>query len=67
MVLRGGLLLAGVGIAMGLIGALGFSNVLKNQLYGVASTDPATYVGLSILLAFVALLRACSPPSVRRA
>ncbi len=56
MVLRGGLVLAAVGVTVGLLGALGFSSLLENQLYGVDATDPATYVGLSILLAFVALL-----------
>ena len=61
MVLRGGLVLAAVGVVVGLIGALGFSSLLEHQLYRVDATDPATYVGLSILLTFVALLSSLIP------
>lgn len=61
MVLRSGLRQAVLGLALGLAASLLFVRVLKSQLYGVAGTDPATYVGLSALLALVVLVACCVP------
>ena len=55
MVLRGGLRLAAVGIAAGIAGALGCSQLLRSELYGITSTDPATYAALALLLATIVL------------
>jgi putative ABC transport system permease protein len=43
MFLRRGLLLSGVGIALGLTAASGLSRMMSLQLFGVAPHDPATY------------------------
>jgi putative ABC transport system permease protein len=53
---------AGVGI--GLAGSLAVTRVLSNFLYGVTPTDPATYVGVAVLLAGTALF-ACWLPARR--
>ncbi|HEX8185053.1 MAG TPA: FtsX-like permease family protein, partial [Blastocatellia bacterium] len=64
MVLRQGLKLASLGIALGLIGAFAMSRVMASLLYGVSTTDPITYIAVSLILASVALL-ACFLPARR--
>ena len=56
------LTLSGVGI--GLVGALALTRFLSSLLYGVQSTDPMTYVIVSLTLAAVAL-PACYIPARR--
>jgi len=66
MVVRQGMTLALVGIGVGLAGAFGFTRLLASLLFGVNASDPLTYVGISLLLALVALL-ACYLPARRAA
>jgi len=55
MVLGAGLRLACVGLIAGLSGALSLTWVLSSLIYGVASTDPLTLMGVSVLLVAIAL------------
>jgi putative ABC transport system permease protein len=64
LVVRQGLALAAVGLAAGLLGALALTRVLTGLVYGVSTTDPATYAGLSLFLLLVALA-ACLIPARR--
>ncbi|HST53136.1 MAG TPA: ABC transporter permease [Pyrinomonadaceae bacterium] len=64
LVVGQGLLLAAVGLALGLAGALALTRLMRSLLYEVSTTDPATYVGISALLLLVALL-ACLIPARR--
>ena len=64
MVIREGLLLAGVGVVLGIAGALAVTRFLRNLLFGIQPTDATTFVGVAILLALVALL-ACYIPARR--
>ena len=70
MVLRQGMQLAGIGIAIGLLVAVGVARVmaslLSNYLYGVDAYDLLTFSGVSALLIVVALL-ACFVPARRAA
>jgi predicted lysophospholipase L1 biosynthesis ABC-type transport system permease subunit len=66
MVLRQGLKLAGVGILIGLAGALALTRFLGYLLYGIQATDPLTFLVIPLLLATVALL-ACWLPARRAA
>lgn len=66
MVVRQGMVLALIGIGVGLAGALGLTRLIANLLFGVQATDPMTFVAISLLLAFVALL-ACYLPARRAA
>jgi predicted permease len=50
-----GMVLAGIGVGVGLLGAWGLSRALSSLLYGVSTTDPLTFGGTAILLALVAL------------
>lgn len=56
-----GMILTGVGIALGLVGAWGVSRVLSSLLYGVSATDPLTYLGTAAGLAAVAFLASWIP------
>jgi len=61
MVLANGLLLALVGLALGLAGALGLTRVLLSFLFGVSPTDPITFAGVALLIAAVAALASFLP------
>ena len=65
MVLRSATRVVVSGLALGLVGALLLSGVLKASLFQVTRTDPATYVSVALLLMAIAAL-ACLVP-VRRA
>ena len=64
LVVGQGLKLAGIGIAIGVAGALGLARLMSSLLYGISATDFETFAGVSILLALVALL-ACYVPARR--
>jgi predicted permease len=54
MVVVRGLALAGIGIAVGLVGALVLTRVMQGVLYGVTSTDPLTFGAVAVVLLIVA-------------
>ena len=64
LVLRRGMGLALVGVAVGLLGAFALTRLMQSQLFEVSATDPLTYVALALLLAAVALF-ACIIPARR--
>jgi predicted permease len=55
------MLLALIGGAAGLGGALALTPLMKTLLYGVRATDPATFVIVAVVLAAVALLASYVP------
>jgi putative ABC transport system permease protein len=64
LVLRSGLGLTALGLALGLAGAALATRGIEAMLFGVSRLDPVTYVGVVALLAGVALL-ACWIPARR--
>ncbi|HWC97677.1 MAG TPA: ABC transporter permease [Candidatus Sulfopaludibacter sp.] len=64
MVVRQGLALTGIGIAIGLAGSWAATRSLKNLLYGVTATDPVTFAEVAALLMLIALA-ACWIPARR--
>jgi len=56
--------LIGVGMAIGVAGAVALTGLIKSALYGITATDPVTYAGVSLLLVLVALI-ACAIPTRR--
>jgi putative ABC transport system permease protein len=64
LVMGKGLWLAGVGIALGVVGALGMARLLTFMLAGVSPHDPLTFTGVAVLIAIVALA-ACYIPARR--
>ncbi len=64
MVVGQGMILAAVGISIGVIAAFALTRVISSMLYGVSATDPVTFVGVAMLLTIVALV-ACYIPARR--
>lgn len=64
LVLRQGLAIALAGVAIGIVGALGATQLLSKLLFGVSPFDPFTFAGVSIVLVACALL-ACYLPAWR--
>jgi putative ABC transport system permease protein len=64
LVVRQGMLLIGIGVAVGMAASFGLNRLLANLLFGVKATDPVTYVEVAAILVSVALL-ACYIPARR--
>ncbi len=64
MVMKEGLTSAGIGLALGLVGALGISRLVSGLLFGVEPTDPLCFVGSAAVLIVVAVA-ACWMPARR--
>jgi len=62
--IRQGMQLTAIGLAIGLIGALAAMKVLESLLLGVSTHDPATFGGVTLVLAVAAAL-ACYIPARR--
>ncbi|MGE3275844.1 MAG: ADOP family duplicated permease [Vicinamibacterales bacterium] len=56
-----GLVMAGAGVVLGLVGAAVLTRALASLLYGVTPTDPATFAGVAALLAIVAVVASLVP------
>jgi len=56
LVVKQGMILVGLGILFGLIGAMAVTWVLSSVLYGISAIDPLTFGATSFVLAVVALL-----------
>ncbi len=61
MVVRQGVKLAAIGVAVGLLGAFAATRVLETLLYGVSHTDLTTYAAVAAMLAGVAVLASWVP------
>jgi putative ABC transport system permease protein len=64
LVVRQGMSMTLIGLALGLVGAFMLSRVMVGLLYGVSATDPLTFAGVSLVLLGVAFL-ACLIPARR--
>lgn len=64
LVVRQGMTLAAIGVAIGLLASVFSTRVLTTLLYGVSATDPATFAGIALTLTVVAFL-ACWLPARR--
>jgi predicted permease len=61
MIVRHGLILAGMGVAIGAGAAAGLSRLMKSLLFGVSPLDPVTYVGVAVVLLTAAVLASYLP------
>ena len=63
-VLGRGLIVIGVGMAIGLVASLSMTQIIAGVLFGVTATDPTTYSVVLLMLFLVACL-ACLVPARR--
>jgi putative ABC transport system permease protein len=61
MVVRHGVALAGLGIAIGLAGAAAGTRLIERLLFGVSATDPITFLGAAAALGIASLAATCVP------
>ena len=61
LIVGGGLLLAGIGLAAGLPAGLGASYLIANWIYGIGSGDPITIAGATVALLAVSALASWIP------
>lgn len=64
LVLKRGMLLALIGVGIGLVGAFAATRLMAHLLYGVTPVDNLTFIGVTTLLFAVSLL-ACLVPARR--
>jgi len=64
MVLRQGLILGAIGVAIGAAGALALTRLIRGLLFGISSFDPMTFIVMAAALTAVTLL-ACWAPARR--
>ena len=61
MVLREGMLVTAIGVAIGLLGAVGMSRVLASLVFGVSTLDPRVLGAAAVFMAIVAAFAAYLP------
>jgi putative ABC transport system permease protein len=61
MIVWRGISLTMIGIALGVAAALALTRVMKNLLFNVSATDPATFALIALLLIVVALIASYIP------
>jgi ABC-type antimicrobial peptide transport system permease subunit len=64
MVIRMGLRLVGIGVALGLIASIALGRVIATQLWGVSAYDPWTLTSVAVVLLLTGML-ACWLPARR--
>ena len=64
LVVRGGLVLSLIGVAVGIAGAFALTRLLRTLLFGVTPTDAVTFIAVPTFLLFVSLV-ACYIPARR--
>jgi putative ABC transport system permease protein len=61
MVVRQGMLLAAIGVALGVAAALGLTRLMSGMIYGVKTWDPTAFVAVAAVLSVVSWLATYVP------
>jgi putative ABC transport system permease protein len=64
MVLRKGLGLIGIGVALGMVASVALTRLASSLLWGVSPRDPLTFLGVLLVLGIVGMI-ACLVPARR--
>ena len=59
--MRRAMLLAGIGVAVGLAAAWGASRFVRGLVFGISPTDPVTFVGQTLALVLVCAVASYIP------
>jgi putative ABC transport system permease protein len=63
MIVGEGLKIVGIGMAVGLLLAIGLARASTSLLFGITASDPSTFTGVAALILIVTLLAAWAPAS----
>jgi predicted permease len=63
LILRQGLVMATIGVVIGLIAAFASTRFIANQIYGISPTDPLTFAEITFLLLAIATVASLVPAS----
>jgi ABC-type antimicrobial peptide transport system permease subunit len=66
MILKEGGVVLAIGLVVGVAGAFFTARIIQGLLFGVAPNDPATFIGVAVLMAGIGIV-ACWIPAVRAA
>ncbi len=61
MIVRNGLILTSIGIAIGVTAAMVLTRLMTSLLFGISPTDPVTFAGIGLLILAVAILASYVP------
>ena len=61
LIVKQGIQLTAVGVAIGLLAAFALARLMQALLYGVGTLDPLTFIGMPLLLVAVALAASYIP------
>ncbi len=61
LILKRGLVLAGIGLIVGLAASAVLTRFISSQIYGVRASDPVTYITVTGLLVVISLLASAAP------
>jgi putative ABC transport system permease protein len=61
LVLGEGARMAAFGVAIGVVASLAVTRLMSTLLFGIRATDPLTFVGVAVLLSFVAFVASYMP------
>jgi putative ABC transport system permease protein len=61
LVVRHGILLAAAGLGIGLLTAIALTRAMATLLYGISATDPATFLGVALVLGGIAFVASYIP------
>ncbi len=61
LILKRGLVLAGIGLIVGLAASAVVTRFISSQIYGVRASDPVTYITVTGLLVVISLLASAAP------
>lgn len=61
MIVRNGVILTSIGIAIGVAAAIVLTRLMTSMLFGISPTDPVTFAGIGFLILAVAILASYVP------
>ena len=61
LILRDGMRLTAIGIAIGLFGGIAATQSIATLLYGTSPLDPIAWIGVAVMLAGVSAAACCAP------